>query len=36
MLDAVLKGDFRAIARLITVVESGQPEAAGFLRELFP
>ena len=36
MLSDVLQGDFRAIARLITIVENESPEAAGFLRELFP
>lgn len=36
MLSDVLQGDFRAIARLITIVENESPEAPGFLRELFP
>jgi LAO/AO transport system kinase len=36
MLSDVLQGDFRAIARLITIVENESPEAAGFLRALFP
>jgi LAO/AO transport system kinase len=36
MVDKVLAGDFRAIARLITLVENGAPEAVGLLRELYP
>jgi LAO/AO transport system kinase len=36
MVDKVLAGDFRAIARLITLVENGAPEAIGLLRELYP
>ncbi len=36
MIDDVLGGDFRAIARLITLVENGAPEAVPYLRELFP
>jgi len=32
----VLSGDFRAVARLITLVENGAPEAVPYLRELFP
>ncbi len=36
MIDDVLGGDSRAIARLITLVENGAPEAVPFLRELFP
>jgi LAO/AO transport system kinase len=36
MLDDILKGDFRAIARLITIVENESPEAIGHLRALFP
>ncbi len=35
-LERILAGDFRAIARLITVVENGGPEAISYLRELFP
>ncbi len=35
MVADVLAGDFRAIARLITLVENGAPEAAPFMRELF-
>lgn len=36
MIENVLAGDFRAIARLITLVENGAPEAVPYLRELFP
>lgn len=36
MLPDVLKGDFRAIARLITAVENESAEADAWLRELFP
>jgi LAO/AO transport system kinase len=32
----VLEGDFRAIARLVTLVENGSREAIPYLRELFP
>jgi LAO/AO transport system kinase len=32
----VLAGEFRAVARLITIVENALPEAAEYLRELFP
>jgi LAO/AO transport system kinase len=35
-VDKVLAGEFRAVARLITIVENSLPEAAGYLRELFP
>jgi LAO/AO transport system kinase len=36
MVDKVLAGDFRAIARLITLVENGAPEAIEPLRRLYP
>lgn len=36
MLADVLKGDFRAVARLITAVENESAEADAWLRELFP
>jgi LAO/AO transport system kinase len=36
LLERVLAGDFRSVARLITAVENGAPEAASYLRELFP
>lgn len=36
LVDRVLAGDFRAIARVMTVVENGGAEAVRFLRELFP
>jgi LAO/AO transport system kinase len=36
MLPDVLKGDFRAIARLITAVENESAQADAWLRELFP
>ncbi len=32
----MLSGDFRAVARVITLVENGAPEAASYLREFFP
>jgi len=35
MVERVLKGDFRAIARLLTLVENGSNEAIPHLRELF-
>ena len=31
----ILAGDFRTIARLLTLVENGTPETAAYLRELF-
>ncbi len=36
LIRAVLAGDFRAVARLLTFVESGSPEAIPYLQELFP
>ena len=36
MVKAVLSGDFRAVARLITWVEDGIPDSDQYLRELFP
>jgi len=36
IVQEVLSGDFRAVARLITLVENGAPEAVPYLRELFP
>jgi LAO/AO transport system kinase len=36
MVGRVLAGDFRAVARLITLVENGEPEAVPYMRELFP
>jgi len=36
IVEDVLAGDFRAVARLITLVENGAPEAAAYMRELFP
>lgn len=36
LLEKVLAGDFRTVARLITAVENGAPEAISYLRELFP
>jgi LAO/AO transport system kinase len=36
MLQDVLRGDFRAVARLITIVENESSEANSYLRELFP
>lgn len=35
-LQKVLAGDFRAVARLVTLVENRSSESAPFLRELFP
>jgi LAO/AO transport system kinase len=35
IIEDILKADFRAIARLITLVESGAPEAVPFLRALY-
>jgi LAO/AO transport system kinase len=35
MVKKVLAGDFRAVARLITLVENGAPEAVPYMRELF-
>jgi LAO/AO transport system kinase len=35
-VDKVLAGEFRAVARLITMVENSLPEATDYLRELFP
>ena len=35
MVKKVLAGDFRAVARLITLVENGAPEAMPYMRELF-
>jgi LAO/AO transport system kinase len=35
LVHQVLAGDFRAIARLLTLVENGLPEASACLRELF-
>jgi LAO/AO transport system kinase len=35
MVKAVLSGDFRAVARLISWVEDGVPDADHYLRELF-
>ena len=35
MVECVLAGDFRAVARLITLVENGEPEAAPYMRQLF-
>jgi LAO/AO transport system kinase len=36
LVERVLAGDFRAVARLITLVENGEPEAVPFMRRLFP
>jgi LAO/AO transport system kinase len=36
MLHDVLRGDFRAVARLITIVENESAEANSYLRALFP
>jgi LAO/AO transport system kinase len=36
LFSKVLAGDFRSIARLITFVENGAPEAPAYLRALFP
>jgi LAO/AO transport system kinase len=36
LLSKVLAGDFRSIARLITLVENGAPEAPSYLQALFP
>lgn len=36
MLDKILSGDKRAIARSISVVEDGRAEATGLLKEIFP
>jgi LAO/AO transport system kinase len=36
MIDDVVSGDFRAVARLITLVENEAPEAVPYLRELYP
>ena len=36
MVAGVLSRDFRAIARLITLVENGAPEAAPCMRDLYP
>jgi len=36
MVDRVLAGDYRAVARLITLVENGEPEAIPYMRQLFP
>lgn len=35
-VDDILAGDFRSIARLITQVENGAPEAIPVLRQLYP
>jgi len=35
MVERILKGDFRAIARVLTMVENDSPEAMPHLRELF-
>jgi LAO/AO transport system kinase len=35
MVEKILKGDFRAIARMLTMVENGSNEAVPHLRELF-
>jgi LAO/AO transport system kinase len=36
LLEDVIAGDFRAVARLITLVENEAPEAVPYLRELYP
>jgi LAO/AO transport system kinase len=36
MVDSVLAGEFRAVAKMITLVENRASEAADYLRELFP
>jgi len=36
LLEGVRRGQFRAIARLITLIENGATDSADFLRELFP
>ena len=36
IVERVLAGDFRAIARLISLVENGEPEAVPCMRQLFP
>ncbi len=36
MVEDVLAGDFRAIARLITLVENGAPESVRYMRDLYP
>ncbi len=36
MIRRILEGDFRSIARLVTLVENGSREAIPYLRELFP
>ncbi len=35
VIESVRSGDFRAVARMITLVENGSPEATAYLRELF-
>lgn len=36
LLEKVVAGDFRSVARVITAVENGAPGATAYLRELFP
>jgi LAO/AO transport system kinase len=36
LAEGVLKGDVRAVARAISLVEDGRPEAAALLKALFP
>lgn len=36
LVERALGGDFRAIARLVTLAENRSPEATPYLRELFP
>ncbi|HEY6911631.1 MAG TPA: methylmalonyl Co-A mutase-associated GTPase MeaB [Myxococcales bacterium] len=36
LTDRVVAGDVRAVARLMRMIEDGQPEAEGALRELWP
>src|SRR5512136_1065211 len=36
LVRGALEGDFRSVARLITLVENGGPESSAFLRALFP
>lgn len=36
LFERVLAGEFKAVARLITLVENTLPESADYLRELFP
>ncbi len=36
MIERVVSGDFRSIARLITLVEDGSPDALPLMRALFP